>query len=126
MTDLLQKGAEYLRDKILAHGGRTVTYRRGVDWATPRATVSNDLLRLAPSGNGKVEIVRTDRDYLIDPRELVLSGSQAEPALGDRIEDATDGVIFEVLGPRGEPPWRYADSRRKLYRIHCKAVGLLS
>ena len=70
-------------------------------------------------------LVRTEsRDYLILAEHLVLDGQPALPQRGDRVRE-TDGsqtVVYEVMAPGKEPPWRYSDPYRKTLRIHTKQV----
>lgn len=125
MADLLKTGAEWLRDRLKAHASRQVTYRRAAASVTLTATVGSSLLKVASGSYGEMQLVRTDRDYLIDAADLVLNDTVVEPAAGDQIDDDTDGRTYEVLAPRGEPPWRYSDNRRTILRVHCKDVGAL-
>ena len=100
-----------------------------VTYARAAATVSLEPLP------GKSEFERFDhrgtkttyhsRDFLILATDLVISGSQTEPAAGDEIteDDGTTIHTFEVL-PFGEgQPWRHADQHRTIYRIHTKRTG---
>ena len=125
MSDLLKTGATWLQQQLEEHASREVTYRRGAASVVVNATVGSSLLKVASGQYGEVQMVRTDRDYLIAAEDLVLSGGVVEPADGDQIHDATDGRKYEVLAPRGEPSWRYSDNRRTMLRIHTKDVGAL-
>lgn len=124
MADRLATGLAHLTRRLQERAGRQVTYRRGADSVTLTATVGSSLLRLTEPGGGS-RIERTERDYLIAPDLLVLGGRVVEPRRGDRVEDAADGRVYEVLAPEGEAPWRYADGRGTLLRVHCKDVGAL-
>lgn len=125
MSDLLSSGAGWLRDQLKEHASRQVTYRRGDDEVTLTATVGSSTLKVASGQYGEMQIVRTDRDYLISAADLILGDLVVEPADGDQVDDETDGRRFEVLAPRGEPAWRYSDNRRTVLRIHVKDVGAL-
>jgi mono/diheme cytochrome c family protein len=65
------------------------------------------------------------RDYLVSAEDLVLGGVVERPKAGDRIRE-TEGeqlLIYEVMAPGGEPPWRWSDRHRRTLRIHTKYVG---
>ena len=58
MQDLLQAGQAWLADQLHEHVATEVTYRRGTDDATVRATIGRTLLKL-DDGYGGVRKVRT-------------------------------------------------------------------
>ncbi len=124
MQDLLQAGQAWLADQLRAHVAKEVTYRRGADEITVRATIGRTLLKL-DDGYGGVRMVWTDRDYLIRAADLVLGGNPIQPQRGDQILEAlgTQSHIYEVLAPGDEPPWRWADPHRQMLRIHTKYVA---
>lgn len=122
MSDLLQTGAAWLQGQLKEHASRTVTYRRGGQSVTLAATLGQSVLKLTDGVAAWVE--RTERDYLIAVADLVLGGTAVKPARGDRIEDSTDGRIYEVMSPKGEAPFR-DDSRRVWWRVRTKDVGAL-
>jgi hypothetical protein len=73
---------------------------------------------------GRIEIA--NRDYLVAVADLMVSGVETPPALGDRIAETVNGVTctFEVMTPdTGEPAWRYSSQWRAMYRVHCKRVS---
>jgi hypothetical protein len=126
VTDLLQRGQEWLADRLKEHASRQVIYRREAEQVTVRATIGRTLLKLE-DGYGGVRMEWTDRDFLIQGADLVLSGSVTTPQRGDRVLDPLGGAtaIFEVMAYGGEPPWRYSDPFGKLLRIHTKFIGNL-
>lgn len=126
MTDLLRTGAAWLAGQLKASAGRTVTYCRGAGTVSLTATVGRTLMRLA-DGQGGTFVEWTDRDYLFPAADLILSGSLTEPARGDQIRDTDEAgnvVVYEVLAPGGEPPWRYSDPQGVMLRVHTKLVGV--
>jgi len=123
MQDLLQAGQAWLADQLHEHVATEVTYRRGADEAIVRARIGRTLLKL-DDGYGGVRMVWTDRDYLIRAADLVLGGSPAQPQRGDQIREVVGAqtLVYEVLAPGDEPPWRWADPHRQMFRIHTKHI----
>lgn len=124
MPDLLHDGQAWLTDQLQEHAATEVTYRRGGEEVTVRAVIGRTLLKL-DDGMGGVRMEWTDRDYLIRATDLVLGGSPASPQRGDQIREVVGGstLVFEVLAPEGEPPWRYADPHRQMFRLHTKQIA---
>ena len=124
MQDLLQSGQDWLADQLHEHIATEVTYRRGADETIIRATIGRTLLKL-DDGYGGVRMVWTDRDYLIRAADLVLGGNPVQPQRGDQIREVvgTTTLVYEVLTPGDEPPWRWADPHRQMFRIHTKHVA---
>lgn len=75
-------------------------------------------------GKGRIEF--GELDVFVRADELLVSGAKISPAKGDRIALTLNGtaVTLELMTPSsGEPPWRYSDPQRELFRIHCKRVA---
>lgn len=124
MGDLLQSGAEWLAGQLKQHVARDVVYRRGTASCTLKATVGKTLLKL-PDSYGGVRMQWTDRDYLIDPIDLVIDGVTVVPEPGDTIEETINGTLktFEVLPPgEGEASYKQSAYYRSM-RIHTKSRG---
>lgn len=113
MPDLLGQGSDWLESQRHTHLTREVAYARGPQSLTLRATVGRTQFDLADD-TGILQRIES-RDYLIRASDLTFG----EPKAGDRI---TDGAVYEVMAPGGEPPWRYSDPNRKTLRIHTKMV----
>lgn len=122
MADLLKFGSDWLVDQLKAHVSRQVVYQRGTSEVMVTATIGRTLLRL-DDGYGGVRVEWTDRDFLIPAAELLLTGVPVLPERGDRIREVDGTHLFEVMTPSGEPPWRWSDVYRKLFRIHTKRIG---
>lgn len=122
--DLLKFGSDWLVDQLKAHVARQVVYQRGASEITVTATIGRTLLKL-DDGYGGVRVEWTDRDFLIPAAELILAGVPVLPERGDQIREVDGAVVhlFEVMTPSGEPPWRWSDVYRKLFRIHTKRIG---
>lgn len=104
---------------------RRVTYLRVADSAAGYtfATVGSTAFRIE-TADGVLMHVET-RDYIIAAEHLLLNNLPTIPALGDVIQEVIDGVAqrFEVVGPGGEPHYRYHDAARTVFRIHTKCIG---
>ncbi len=124
MPDLLEQGAVWLDQQRSRHLTRTVTYRRGTESVDLPATIGKTVFEQADAYG---VIHRTEsRDYLVSAADLVLDGTPEQPKAGDRIcETAGEQILlYEVMAPGGEPPWRYSDAFRRTLRIHTKFVGM--
>ena len=122
MTDLLQSGSDWLEARRHEHLSHPVVYCRRPESVEVNATVGQTTFEVEREfGVEKVE----SRDFLIRAEDLVLGGQPAEPRRGDRIKETLGGqvVVFEVMAPGDEPPWRYSDPGRKTLRVHTKEVG---
>jgi len=122
MTDLLQRGSDWLEAQRTQHMTRSVVYERGAASVEVPATIGRTVFEV-DDGFGVLERVES-RDYLILAEHLVLDGQPALPQRGDRIREA-DGanvIVYEVTAPGREPHWRYSDRDRKILRIHTKQV----
>jgi hypothetical protein len=124
MADLLREGQAWLTDQLHEHVATEVVYRRGAEEAAVRATIGRTLLQL-DDGMGGVRMEWTDRDFLVRAADLALGGSPVPPQRGDQIREAagTQTLMYEVLAPGAEPPWRWADPYRQMYRIHTKQIA---
>jgi hypothetical protein len=121
--DLLQQGAEWLEGQRHEHLSHAVTYHRGNEVVELRATVGRTEFEVEREfGVEKVE----SRDFLIRSADLVLGAQISQPQRGDRIREPIGDqvVIFEVMAPGDEPPWRYSDPGRRTMRIHTKQVDV--
>jgi len=128
VADLLQQGSAFLEDQRHKHMTRAVTYLRGGENGQVQATVGRTVFE---QGDQFGVVHRTEtRDYLVRAQDLVLSGAQSEPKVGDRVREpsGTAALLYEVMsigsGSGGEPPFRFSDPERKTLRIHTKFIGL--
>ncbi|MBU6387846.1 MAG: hypothetical protein KGS49_18015 [Planctomycetes bacterium] len=125
MADLLRAGQQWLASKLKSHASSTVVYVRGTNQVSVLATIGRTLMKL-DDGYGGVRMQWTDRDFLINPADLVLAGSLITPERGDTILETVGTKVYsyEVNAPGGEPAWRWSDPHRSLYRIHTKEIGI--
>ncbi len=122
MTDMLQKGQEWLASKLTQHASRQVVYRRGELGATLQATIGKSMY---DQDDGEGIVTRSQvRDFLIDTYALLSSIIGTLPRRGDTIVeiDGDHTFIFEVMALGGDPPWRYSDPFRLKLRIHTKQI----
>lgn len=123
MPDLLKEGSDWLEGRRKAHAASAVAYWRGELSVEVQATVGSTVFEV-DTGQGAVETSES-RDFLILAADLVLGGAEVLPDRGDRIkETAGESVmVYEVMAPGDEPPWRYSDPWRKTLRVHTKHVA---
>lgn len=134
MTDLLRDGLAWLAGQRHDHMSTEVTYHRGAQSVTLRATVGRTPFDV--TSDSGVSIRSESRDYIIRTADLVLGGASSLPLVGDKIHEV-DGVttyIYEVLTPgavtgaQGErdPHYVYSDPGRLALRVHTKLVDTLT
>ena len=123
MTDILERGSNWLEDQRVAHASRPVIYQRGESTVEVPASIGRTEFEI---DNGVGILERTEsRDFLVPAVSLVLNDTQTLPKRGDRIRETIGTVTFtyEVMAPGKEPPWRYSDAYRRTLRIHTKLIG---
>ncbi|TWU39325.1 hypothetical protein [Novipirellula artificiosorum] len=125
MSDMLQRGQQWLSERLTEHASREVIYRRGELGVELQATIGNSAYQ---QDDGEGAITRCQvRDYLINTTDLLLSAIGTLPRRGDRIvEEGEPSVVFEVMSLGGDPPWRYSDPYRLKLRIHTKQVETIA
>jgi len=131
MTDLLRDGLAWLAGQRHDHMSTEVTYHRGAQSVTLRATVGRTPFDITSESG--ISQQSESRDYLIRAEDLVLGGTQRLPEVGDKIHevDGSTTYIYEVRIPGSigsgtpdqmEPHYRYSDPGRLALRIHTKLV----
>src|SRR6266849_9780825 len=126
MADLLQSGIAWLSGELQAFAAEEVVYQRGNQSIVCLATFGKTLLKL-DDGAGGVRMEWTDKDFLIPASSLINGGIPDDPRRGDTIVATNDMGMYtyEVIPYMSEPPWRWSDPYRTIYRIHTKLVGQL-
>ena len=118
------RGQAWLRDRKLETDGEAITYTRGLVTISEYAGAS---LKAVPGRkpvktvdqHGKTILVRSDKDFMLDPASLGVFG---EPLEGDLI--VYGGLTFEVWPTIvGEPCFRPCDDYDFMIRIHTRKVG---
>ena len=122
MSDLLQRGSDWLAGQLKTHASREVLYQRGTQQVTVRAVIGRKDFEV-DSAEGKLYFKA--RDFLIHRVDLVLEGQPTLPERGDYIVvDFGSGVeTFEILPGDGVPPWEFSDVFCTFLRIHTQKVS---
>jgi len=119
---VIASSIDWLFEAIKSTAGVTVTYQRAGQQAQLAAVVGQTIFEQADD-YGVVTRIES-RDFLVSAADLQFDGQPIEPARGDRIveTDLTGMHTYEVMAPGDEPPWRYSDPYRQVYRIHTKQI----
>lgn len=119
---LMDRGARALVRRKKQADGRTVTYTRLAGGSLTLTAWLGETLYSQTTEEPGASVVWGDRDYLCEVADLKLNGTPFEPAEGDRVaETMPDGTVaeFDIKTPTGEPPYRYSDQTRLVWRLHC-------
>jgi len=118
--DLLEQSSAWLDDQRRKYLSRTVVYSRAGDSTEVLATVGRTTFDV--SDEYGIAQHWESRDYLVLAADLAGFGL---PQRGDRITETVSGqtLVYEVLAPGGETPWRWSDAYHRTLRIHTKQVG---
>ena len=101
MTDMLQKGQEWLASKLTQHASRQVVYRRGELGATLQATIGKSMY---DQDDGEGIVTRSQvRDFLIDTQSLLQSIIGTLPRRGDTIVEIDGSRIPACRKPATTP-----------------------
>jgi hypothetical protein len=117
MADLLEQGSRWLEAQRTKHCTRDVTYVRGAASVVVKATVGRT--QYETDDGHAVRVDFTERDFLIQAADLVLSDHAVTPQPGDQVRESQNGqvLVFEVID------WRYSDPYRQTFRMETKHVG---
>ena len=109
--------------------GGQIIYSRGTSQIWINATWGQTTFEV--DGTDGVRVEHTDRDFIFESDKLILDGTRATPAKGDRVtvvgESHGDAAVYEVLsiGNRsgiGDGCYRFCDPEERLVRVHGKKV----
>ena len=127
MSDLLKSGTEWLADQLMTHAAADVEYWRGDSQPLPvKATTGRTLFKVEEEGLQKT--VWTDKDFIFRVHDLAKIGV-TEPQHGDRVREVvqvgnhTIERFYLVAAPGGEQPYRNADGRDVIVRVHTKLLS---
>lgn len=115
MPDLFKAAQDRLRAVMRSHASSTITYRR--------ASLTVDLLatrvqRASRSTSDNRAAVTADFfDFIVDPSELVLSGTAITPKANDEITDEI-GTKYVVSANEEDQFWRPSGTNGDRIRIH--------
>lgn len=124
MSDIFHQGTSWLADTVISNGSQKVGY--AVDGQTPvqvSATIGRSMFRVEEDGIQKT--VWTDRDFIFRVSDLRKITTE-NPKLGDKINEVRKvaGQVIDrwyiVSAPEGEQPFRQADGRDNIIRVHTK------
>ena len=126
MGDLFDRGSAFLDDQRHRHLSRTVLYRRGAEEKEVQATIGKTEFEQADDA-GLIHRVES-RDFLIRTADLDLGAGPTLPRAGDQVRETvgTSVFVYEVNAPGGQPPFRYSDPYRRVFRVHTKHIGTAS
>lgn len=99
----------------------SITYKRDSSTASGYATVGATQFDQVAE-NQVVERIQS-RDYIV-PVSLLAGFATTEPIDGDQILETIGGAVhtFQAAAFGSEPPWRWHDTERSAFRVHCKLV----
>lgn len=124
MSDIFHQGTLWLADTVISNGSQKVGY--AVDGQNPvqvSATIGRSMFRVEEDGIQKT--VWTDRDFIFRVSDLRKITTE-NPKLGDKINEVRKvaGQVIDrwyiVSAPEGEQPFRQADGRDNIIRVHTK------
>lgn len=120
--NMLQKGVAWMASQAKTAAGYNITYTRGTDSVTLRAW------------HGSTEHEREDqhgfiitaevRDFMLQASDLVLSGSQIRPIVGDLITEVVgdETRTYEVFNLDGSTAAFKLDEQDTVMRIHTRQI----
>ena len=122
MGNVLAKAARVAAGAVGRLQSVAIDYYRG-DEVIEGLAVRLGRTRFQVDGGYGIEIKWTDRDFVIAPEDLVLSGVRITPQRGDQIRQVEGSIthVFEVLSPGNEQCYRLDPNGASL-RIHTKLI----
>ena len=126
MSNMLERGSQWLSDQIDQHAASNVLYRRGSQTVSLVAGKARSTYELIDA-NGMIVNVEA-HDFLITAKNLVLDGVKCLPEVGDRIIETLDGDFhaYEVMVFGTEKQYRFCDPYHHKLRVHTKFVGVMT
>jgi hypothetical protein len=120
MGNLFDKGSALVASAMRAALSADVVYIRGSESVRIPATVGRTVFEVEDSQG----VLRWEsRDFVVSACDLVLGALPVVPVKGDLIEERScDGTVrtYEVTAPGREQEWKYADTSRRMIRVHTK------
>ena len=117
MANLLKAAQEWMDGQRRSHCTDTIAYTRGTDTVELAGTLGRSQHEI-DDGNGA--LIRVDSvDWIFTSADLLPTFN--EPAVGDRITEAT-GEVWMVTTFGVDPCWRYTDDFRHSLRVHTRRV----
>jgi hypothetical protein len=127
VPNLFANAADWLPGKLQEAAGVSATYTRAAGGSALTITPWVGSSEFTTDGGDRgAWVLWGDRDYRLLRSELVnSSGTEVQPALGDRIAETVGGVacVFEVQSGANGEHWRWANRARTWYQLHVKKVS---
>ena len=126
MSNMLERGSQWLSDQIDHYAASSVLYRRGSLTVPVQAGMGRTTFDLTDSSGILVAV--ESRDFLISATNLTLDEMPIIPEVGDRIIETIGSKLhaYEVSNFGAEQCYRYCDPYRHKLRIHTKYVGVVA
>ena len=126
MTNVLERGSQWLSEQIDHYAASSVLYRRGSLTVPVQAGKGRTTFELNDTSGILVET--ESRDFLISAGNLLLDDMPILPEVGDRIIETIGSKLhaYEVNKFGAEQPYRFCDPYRHKLRIHTKYVGVIT
>jgi hypothetical protein len=116
---MIRDAQQVLRGWRNQHISESVTYRRGTDTYTIRASQAATTVTL-DSGDGVITKTKV-ADWLIDISSFPVV-ALGEPQRGDQID--FDGFRYSIADNGNEHCWRWHGTQKRTYRVHTKNVPI--
>ena len=122
MATLLESGVSWLGQQLRAAAGLTVRYVRGNSEVELIAVPGR--ADQPTEGSGLEAIGTQERDWLIDPADLVIDGDSITPLRGDRIVvgDGENAQTYEVVHRGNSECFRYTDQSQQMVRVYTQEI----
>lgn len=120
ISDVIPDALRLAWETIRTLHGREVTYNYGTGTKTLIAVKSRPN---AQAVSGEEVIVESNSwDFLIEPADLIISGSFVKPSEGHEITEQ-DGTVHRLIpGDSGNLVWRYSDQHKTFIRCFAEEM----
>jgi broad specificity polyphosphatase/5'/3'-nucleotidase SurE len=117
--DLLANAENWLAGVHKASVSQTVTYQRGAEIISIKATAGQS--ESASFDRGGMPVSFVGQVWLIEASDLVIGGVTVKPILGDLITHS--GTVYRVAAESsGDRPWRVSGANGTVIRVFTKQV----
>lgn len=117
--DLLANAENWLAGVHKASVSQTVTYQRGAEIISIKATAGQS--ESNSMGTGGMPVSFVGQVWLIEATDIVFGGNVVRPALGDTITH--NGTVYRVAAESsGDRPWRVSGANGTVIRVFTKQV----
>lgn len=117
--DLLANAENWLAGVHKASVSQTVSYQRGAETVSIKATAGQS--ESASFDRGGMPVSFVGQVWLIEATDLVIGGVTVKPILGDLITH--NGTVYRVVAESsGDRPWRVSGANGTVIRVFTKQV----